>query len=347
MDRVRWTSMPAAIVCLAGWLAGPRPVDGRPAEVADRETFSVTPLAAEVSFGPLAASGNGQTVYGIDESRRAVVAIDPVASGRRRDAIAPAGSGVPAPVLVGCIPGELLAVVSRAGDEWSLRTFRVVPAAASDPRAPVQTVRIGRAGGPAASAGLAVSLSRDWLAVAGLPAPLPPVVRAVFAGAGVRPLSAEECPVIPGGRSVVAAAVSPADELVLIDTAIEGAGSAAVSFHGASGREILRLDTGLFNVRGAAFGRGDGVLWLIADEATLVGQPAGLWRLDAVLRDRRQAARAVCVARLAAPRGIACVSDRSVVVAHAGAKPGLVRIDPPPGPRTDRHDAEPEEQSTR
>ena len=132
---------------------------------------------------------------------------------------------------------------------------------------------------------------------------------------------------IPGGRSVVAAAVSPADELVLIDTAIEGAGSAAVSFHGASGREILRLDTGLFNVRGAAFGRGDGVLWLIADEATLVGQPAGLWRLDAVFAAGRQAIRGSHAARLAAAAGLVSLDDRTVAVLAGPTDRRLVRLD--------------------
>jgi hypothetical protein len=333
-----WTILPAAVCWAAIGAAMAADVAVHDGVASAAEGATVSPLAAGFPIGPLAGSGNGQTVYGIDESRRAVVAFDPRDPERRRDAIAPAGSGVPAPVAVGCLPGDLLAVVVRAGEEWSLRTFRVAPGRPADPAAPVQTVRIGRAAGVTASAGIAVSQSRDWLAIGGLPEPLPPVVRAVFAGAGVRPLSADECPSVPADRRVVAVAVSPADELVLVDAPAQGAGPVAIAFHNAAGREILRLDTGLANVRGAAFGRGDGTLWLIADEATLLDQAAGLWRIDSEFRERRQAARAVCVARLPAPRGVACVSDRSVVVAQGGAKPCLVRVDPAPARRADHQD---------
>jgi hypothetical protein len=279
-----WTIL-SAVVCRTA-IAAALALSGAVREIVAcaAEGTTVSPVAAGLPIGPLAASGNGQTVYGVDESRRAVVAFDPRDPERRRDAIGPAGAGVPAPVVVGCLPGDLLAVVVRAGEEWSLRTYRVAPGRPADPAAPVQAVRIGRAAGMTPTAGVAVSQSRDWLAVAGLPEPLPPVVRAVFAGAGVRPLSADECPAVPAERRVVAVAVSPADELVLVDAPTQEVGPVAIAFHNAAGREILRLDTGLANVRGAAFGRGDGTLWLIV--VAQGGAKPGLVRVDPAIARR-------------------------------------------------------------
>jgi len=348
VHRARSGGCAVALACMTLACTAPPPVAARDDPRPAADAVTVTPLGAGDAFGPLAASANGQLVFGIDESRRAVVAFDPRTPDRRRDAIAPAGAGVAAPVALGCLPGDLVAVVTRSGEEWALRTFRIAPAAAADPSTPVQSLRVGRAAGGGASVGLAVSQSRDWLAIAGLPEPVDPVVRAVFAGASVRPLSSEACPSVPAGRRVIAAAVSPADELVLVDASTQGAAPAEVSFHDSAGREILRVDTGLFNVRGAAFTRGDGALWLIADDATVVQQPAGLWRLDAVIRARRQAVRATCVARLPSPRGIACALERSIVVSHGGSKPGLVRIDPAASRRPEReNEREPEDQPPR
>ncbi|MGI9178732.1 MAG: hypothetical protein ACR2IT_12860, partial [Pirellulales bacterium] len=188
----------ACAACRAG--AGPA-VAG--AEFPAIVTTLVTDMPAA---GGLAVSANGQTVYGIDEERRAVVSFDPFAAGRRRDVVAPAADGLPVPVAVGCMPGDLLAVVCRNGDEWSVRTHRIRPGAAADPAEPLQRLTIGRAGGTAPAVGVAVSRSRDWLAIVGLPPPVAPVLRAVFAGAGVRPVSEVGCPVVAAGSRPLAIA---------------------------------------------------------------------------------------------------------------------------------------------
>lgn len=297
---------------------------------------TITTLVDDMpAAGSLAASPNGQTAYCLDEARRAVVSFDPFGERRPRDVVAAAGDDLPTPVAIACLPGDILAVVARRGDDWSLRTFRVRPGAAADPAAPLDSLRLGRAATTDQPLGFAVSRSRDWVAVAGLPEPMPPVVRMVFAGAALRPVADAGA----ARPRPVAAAVSPADELVLFEPGAGSPATAVVSFRGATATEVLRLDTGLPRVRGAAFGREDGTLWLIAGEAGSADRPEGLWRLDAVLRDRVQAVRPTCVARLAAPRSIAAVSDRSVVVVTAAA---IVRIDPATGRETGRSDEDEE-----
>jgi hypothetical protein len=97
---------------------------------------------------------------------------------------------------------------------------------------------------------------------------------------------------------------------------------------GHGGRELLRLDTGLTDVRGVAFARDGSSLWVIAGEVEGDGrQPAGLWRLDAVIREGSQAVRPTCVARLADPRAVVAVSDHSLVVVHGTQPRTISRID--------------------
>jgi hypothetical protein len=293
-----------------------------------KSSVRVTPLVSDMPGAcGIAASGNGQTVYCIDEERRAVVSVDAFAPGRRRDVVAPAADHLPMPVAVGCLPGDLLALVCRRGDEWTMQTHRIRPGEAADPVDPLQTLAIGRAGGSGCSPGIAVSRCRDWLAVVGIQPPVAPVLRAVFARAVLRPLSDAGCPAVASGGRPVAIAVSAADEMVILD-APDAAAPATVSFHGPTGRELLRLETGLTNVRGAACARDGSALWVLAGRDDSADQPQGLWRLDAVLRDGRQAVRPECVAQIEEPRAIAAVSDRSVVVVHGTARRKIVRIDP-------------------
>lgn len=307
------------------WVATAVPVG--PISAADSAT--VVPLLDElVAAGPLAVSANGQTAYVVDESRRVIVGFDPFDPTRRRDAIGPAADTEPVPIAVAGLPGDLLAVVGRAGDAWSLGTYRVRPGDAARAAEPLQRLAIGRATAADVRVGVAVSRARDWFAVAGLPEGLPPVVRAVFAGAGVRPLSDAGCPPGMDGARPVAIAVSPADEVVLFE-ATTPAGPATLAYHGPGGRELLRLDTGLADVRGATCSPGDGTLWVIAGAAA-DRQPDGLWRLDAVMRRRRQAVQPVLVARLTDPRFLVGVSERSLVVVHGGERRQVVRIDPHP-----------------
>lgn len=324
--RVRATASAVGIVVAlcsgprAAWAAG---------SAAGAAAVTITTLVDDMpGAGSLAVSPNGQTAYCLDEARRAVVSFDPFGPRRLRDVVAAAGDDLPTPTAIACLPGDVLAVVARRGDDWSLRTFRIRPGAAADPAAPLDSLRLGRASATGQPVGFAVSRSRDWVAVFGLPEPLPSVVRMVFAGAALRPVADAAAHGGAAGTRPVAAAVSPADELVLFEPGGGSPATATVSFRGATATEVLRLDSGLPRVRGAAFGRGDGTLWVIAGEAGSTDRPEGLWRLDAVLRDRVQAVRPTCAARLAAPRSIAAVSDRSVVVATAAA---IVRIDPAPG----------------
>ncbi len=288
--------------------------------------MDVVPLQIEAGgISRLATSSNGQTVYAIDESRRSVVAIDPFAVGRCREVIGTAVDGRPHPVSLAALPGDIVAVVCRADDTWSLRTYRTRPGESVDATQPLQEVILGCGDGPETAA-MAVSRTRDWFAVVGLPPPLPPVLRAAFAGPGVRRRPDESSAGGSGGRPV-AVAVGPADELVTLEASGPRAAASLVST-GHGGRELLRLDTGLADVRGAAFARDGSSLWVIAGE---VGgdsrQPAGLWRLDAVIREGRQAVRPRCVARLADPRAVAAVSDHSLLVVHGTQPRTISRID--------------------
>lgn len=303
-------------VCLAAALVCP----SAPAADEVRITTLIDDLPG---VGPLAVSPNGQTVHCLDQVRRAVIAFDPFAPTRRRDVVAAAAEGQPVPVAIGCLPGEVLAIIGRSGDEWSLRTFRIRPGEATDPANPLQSMRLGTAAAAAPTVRLVVSQTRDWLAVVGLPEPLPPVLRIVFAGAGMRLLAQDGRPGIAADRLPVAAVVSPADELVLLEQS--RATAAEVTFHAGNGAELLRLDTGLPQVRDAAFSRGDGTLWVLGGAADSAARPEGLWRLDAVMQDGRQAVRPAFVARLVDPRSIVAVSEQSVVAALAGS---IVRIDP-------------------
>lgn len=309
----------------------------------------ITPLGIDAEgLTRLATSPNGQTVYAVDAPRRKIVAIDPFAAGRHREVIAAAAEERSfQPVTLGALPGDIVAVTSRVDDEWSLATYRLRPGEPVDAARPLQDLPLGRGAGPEAVA-MAVSRSRGWFAVTGLPPPLPPLIRLAFAGPGVRRRPDDPQAAAAAGRPVtVAVAIGLADELVMIERA-EATGAATVVFTGPAGRELLRLDTGLADVRGIAFTRDGSSLWAIAGEvAGRTPQPAGLWRLDAVFREGRQAVRPTCVVPLADPRALAAVSDRSLVVVHGTGPRGLSRIDLtddelPGGPRTaeERHEEE-------
>lgn len=274
----------------------------------------------------LATSPNGQTVYAVDASRRKIVAIDPFAAGRHRDVVAPGAEERSfQPVALGALPGDIVAVTSRIDDEWSLATYRLRPGEPVDAARPLQRLPLGRGAGPEAVA-MAVSRSRGWCVVAGLPPPLLPRIRLAFAGPGVRRRPDDPQAAAAVGRPV-AVAIGPADELVTIELAA-ATGAAMVVFTAPDGRELLRLDSGLVDVRGMAFTRDGSSLWAIAGEvAGLRPQPAGLWRLDAVFREGRQAVRPTCVVPLADPQALAAVSDRSLVVVHGTEPRGLSRID--------------------
>lgn len=287
----------------------------------------VTPLVPDVpDVGDLTISANGQTALAIDGGRGAVVAFDPARPGPHRDVIAAPGDGVPMPVAVACMPGDVVVAVCVDRGTWSLRSFRLRPGGPADPAEPLQTLPIGNAASPATGVGVVVSSVRDWLVIAGLPAPLPPVQRTLFAGVGLRPLAAAAAAVDEGWRPV-AAAVSPADELVLVEQPRDADATSWVSFFDATGRRLLRLDTGLPRVRDAAFDRGAGRLWVVAGVPADDTHPEGLWRLDAELREGVQAVRPACVVRLADPRAVVAAAEEALLVATGEPGRSVVRID--------------------
>jgi hypothetical protein len=290
-------------------------------------------LSADIpGASDMAAPANGQTLYVLDEARGEVAALDPFEPSKRRLAVG--GDPAAQPVAIACIDTGMLAALCREKDRWSLRMHRVRPDAVAEGASPAQRTLLepprGAAGGAAPpSAGrpsLVVSPSRDWLAICGLPAPLPPVLRAPIAGSRVGSVSGKGCPV-PDGVRPDAAAISPGDELVLLLPANQG-GTFVSYFLPPSPRPLLHLGSGLERVVDAGFCRADGTLWTVGSGIADGREAEGLWRIDAVLKEGRQAARAVLVARLEAPRSLVALSERAVIVAHGREARVVSRIDP-------------------
>ena len=299
--------------------------------------------------GDLAAPANGQTLYVLDTTRGEVVAVDPFEPTKRWSAVAagpPAAAGA-VTLSMACIDTSMIALLCRSQDAWSLQTHRLQPGTAAEPGKPVQTVSVAAAPrGPrpapvAASSAvrpdaderacLIVSPSRDWLGVCGLPAPLPAVLRAPIAGARIGGLSSRACPALAPGQRLSAATISTAEEFVLFatDPAARTPASFFVSFYlPPDPRQLLHLDTSLPQVRDAAFCRTDGTLWVAGGEAGSDTSPEGLWRIDAILRNGRQAVQPVCVARLNGARSVVCLSDKAIIVTHGREARTVSRIDP-------------------
>lgn len=299
-------------------MAGPAARTGGEAVVA---ATSVPLLDDTVPVGSLAVSANGQTVYAVDAKTGSIAAVDPFDPRRRRDVVSTPSADGGRPVAIGCLPGDVLAAVWRDRDDWELRTHRMRPGGPADPAQPEARVPLGTAAGAGDRVTVVVSRARDWLAVTGLPTPLPPVVRGVFAGAGIRLLPPLEFE--PDDARPVAAAVSPGDELVLFEAM--GDGAASIVFLTPSGRLLLRIGAGLSNVRSAAFSRRDGRLWATAGAAA--GRSAGLWRLDAVFHGGEQAVHAVAVPGPVDPGPLVDVPGESLVLVESGPRPALLRID--------------------
>jgi hypothetical protein len=313
----------AAVLALAlgvvgsrNWADGPSVVSG--ALVA---ATAVPLLESEAAMGSLAVSANGQTVYVVDAGTGAIGAIDPFDPRRRRDVVSAPAADEGRPVAIGCLPGDVLAAVWRHRDAWELRTHRMRPDETADPARPETRLPLGDAAGTDDRVAVVVSRTRDWLAVTGLPRPLPAVVRGVFAGAGVRLLPSLESG--PDDARPVAATVSPADELVLVEAT--GDGEARIVFLTPSGRPLLRVRALLADVRSVAFSRRRGRLWATAGPGG--GGSAALWRLDAEVLASEQVARAVAVRGPADPRALVDVPGESLVVVGGGPRPTLLRID--------------------
>lgn len=330
-----WLALACVLWCRFAAAAAPQP----------QRTDLVTDIPGA---GDLAAPANGQTLYVLDTTRGEVVAVDPFEPTKRWSAVAAGPAAVGAVTLsMACIDTSMIALLCRSQDAWSLQTHRLQPGTAAEPGKPVQTVSVAaapRGPGPAPVAAsnavrqdaderacLIVSPSRDWLGVCGLPAPLPAVLRAPIAGARIGGLSSRACPALAPGQRLSAATISTAEEFVLFatDPAARTPASFFVSFYlPPDPRQLLYLDTSLPQVRDAAFCRTDGTLWVAGGEAGSDTSPEGLWRIDAILRNGRQAVQPVCVARLNGARSVVCLSDKAIIVIHGREARTVSRIDP-------------------
>jgi hypothetical protein len=318
-------------LCLAAALAPDS------ADPADADPAVVTIADGRRATGKLTAPATGQTLYVLDDEAGDVSAIDPFEPAKRWTAVAAsdlaanAGEAAMRAVAIGCVDSNTLAILGRVGKAWSVRTFRLAPPGSkTDSAHLLQTIPLGVSDNQPAHVDLVVSDSRNWLAVLGLPAPLPAIVRAPIAGSRLGNFSERLCPHgLPADR-LAAATTSPFDEWVLFSrAATDEASAVALSFHASAGQpQLLRLDLGIPRVVDAAFCRGAGTLWAVADGDGSAAAPAGLWRIDAHLRNGRQAARAECVAELDHPLSLACLSERAIAVALGGERPRIVLVNP-------------------
>jgi hypothetical protein len=305
---------------------------------ADDTTAVVTIVDDMPAAGRLAAPATGQTLYIIDEARRAVAAVDPFDPTKRwiaigSDVLDGAGLEEPTrPVAIGCIDSNTLALVCRMGAAWSVRIYNrlAAPGSTTPSAALLQTLPLGASTQDAPAVDLVVSPSRDWLTIIGLPPPLPPIVRAPIAGARSEPVSERRCPRLPAGRRPLAATISLGEEWVLFTPEPAAAATRVfLSFFSNFGTQrLLHLDTGLAGVRDAACCRGSGTLWVVASDADATPRSSGLWRIDAVLEKGRQAARPVCVAKLENPLSLVCLSDRAIAVTVGQNGRQVVRVNP-------------------
>ena len=283
----------------------------------------------DLAVSDLAAPANGQVVYAIDERQRTIVAFEPHATVRQRLAVAAAPESGPRPVAVACIDTTTLVAVCVAGESWSLRSWRLKPDAPADPAQPLQTLGLGSAPVSTGDVHVAVNGSRTWLAVIGLPEPLPPVLRGPIAGNRVGKCSDRGCPRLDAAERPVALAITAADELVLVCRPGPEA-QERLSFHDLAGRRLLHLDLELPAVHDMAFNRGDGTLLAVGGTPDSPTHPEGVWRLDAAIRDGRQVVSAVRIAECPSPRAVLCPTEKTIVVASGQGGGRVLRFQPAP-----------------
>jgi hypothetical protein len=333
------TAMQACAAAIVGALAAVLAM-GCPAPGADPTVvLDVGTAGSAAGVGRLAATANGQVLACITGPAHAIVAVDPRGTTPGREIVAAPDRRATLPVALAFIDTTVLAAVCRAGDDWSLRTWRLRLDGPADPANPLQATNLGTAGGSGNDVRLAVSRSRDWIVITGLPSPLEPVLRAAVAGVRIGPLSSRHCPDVPSGRHPVAVTVGPLDELVLFEREAAGIspagadpvpGGDVVSFHDPTGTCLLRLDTGLTDIRDAAFAPGHAGLWVAAGGPAEQGEqprPGGLWRLDATLRGARQVIAAVPIGPVPAALAVACPTEHLLFATQArGQSLRLVRI---------------------
>jgi hypothetical protein len=325
---------------MAGWwqlatalLAALVNADGRPTAAAEL-VLAATPARVSVliddmpAAGSLAAPATGQAVYVVDDAQGSVVGCDPFHPEKRWTVLPPAADAADhRPVAIACIDSSTLAAVVRDANRWALRTYRLAPPEADGSRIAPRTTHMLAASMPTDRPQVLVGLSRDWLLVTGFTPPGP--CMQVFAIRGSQPAPASGREPLDQ-RLIVAAAPTPGNGLAVFDVDPSQADAAArVSLRaGLHPRPLLTLDTGLPGVRAAASSRTGGDLWVVGGAADSATAPEGLWRIEATLENRRQSVRAVCMARLEAPRDVVWISDRMLLVSHGKAPRRISHIDP-------------------
>lgn len=308
-----------------------------PAIMATQKTKVTTLVDDLPRVGAIAAKPTGQGVLVIDGGSNAIEMIDPSEPTRRQRAVGPFVGGE-RPLAIACVDLITCAVVTRSGRDWAIKTYRL-PASgtAVDSASSLQSIPLGQAlAEDDAAVGVAVSPSRSWIVVAGLPAPMPPVIRGAIAGARIGGMSTRHCPKADDGKqseSVIglaaAVAISAGEELVLFERSAAGAATVRLTMYSKVGAlRLLSLDSGLPSVRAAAYGKE--TLWVLAGEAKDDQLPEGLWRLDAAIQDRRQAVRPVCVARLASPVAVAPLSGGRLLIVHGDPRRTVSIVEPAP-----------------
>lgn len=331
----------AAVACgsMACWAIAAREVDpaAAPAVIATQKTKVTTIVDDLPRVGAIAVKPTGQAILVIDGGSNAIEMIDPSEPTRRQRAVGPFGGGE-RPLAVACVDSITCAVVTRSGRDWAIKTYRLpAPGTAVDSASSLQSIPLGQAlAEEDAAVGVAVSPSRSWIVVAGLPAPMPPVIRGAIAAARIGGMSTRNCPKSgdgkrsEGGAGLAAVvAISPGDELVLFERSDAGVATFHLTMYSTVGTlRLLSLDSGLPSVRAAAYGKE--TLWALAGDPRDEQFPEGLWRLDAAIQDRRQAVRPVCVARLASPLALAPLSGGRLIVVHGDQRRTVSIVEPAP-----------------
>lgn len=304
------------------------PAAGR-AEPPAAEEWRSTVIADDLR-GPLrlAVSPPGQTLFVLRGTEGDVLAVDLDDTTRRWTAIAPRGGAVP--LAIGAVDSGTLALVVREGDAFSIRVHKLPAPGMPPDESEIQTVPLGVTGGKTDEVRVVVSPARDWLAVVGLPEPLPRVARATINGARLGGISERRCPRTSQRPAAVTA--GPNAEWILFGPGDDGAARPAfLSWFSPSGAQrLLTLDTGLEGVVDAANCRETGLLWALATGGVAAGGArTGLWRVDAALVGGRQAVRAIPVAPLPQPTALVCLPKGEVAVAHGTAPARVLRFAPP------------------
>jgi hypothetical protein len=125
-----------------------------------------------------------------------------------------------------------------------------------------------------------------------------------------------------GARAPRAIDLSKRGDLVVAQAGDFGAkkDSVVCFYHAASGKRLLKLDTGLYDIVGLAFSK-YGLLYAI-DHAASDPSAGGLFRLDMDVRGGRQAIKAVRLLPLDRPAGLVIPSDRELFVTTFGKGDG-------------------------